>query len=77
MDQDFFTGAFFVVVFFAGAALASLGGETKAIMDAPSSRVSTVVSMLGDVTAFRASFLILGEVMAEGAFGMSSFYGVL
>jgi len=47
------------------------------MMDAPSSRVSSVVSMLGDLIAFWASFLILGEARAAGAFGMSPFYKVL
>jgi hypothetical protein len=42
--------------------------------DAPSSRVSSVVSMLGDLAAFAASFLILGEVIAAGALGIAPFY---
>ena len=42
--------------------------------DAPSSRVSAVVNMLGDFSAFWASFLILGDVIAAAALGISSFY---
>ena len=42
--------------------------------DAPSSRVSSVVSMLGDLAAFAANFLILGEVIAAGALGIAPFY---
>ena len=42
--------------------------------DAPSSRVSAVVNMLGDFSAFLASFLILGDVIAAGALGISQFY---
>jgi hypothetical protein len=30
--------------------------------------------MLGDLTAFAASFLILGEVIAAGALGIAPFY---
>jgi hypothetical protein len=32
--------------------------------------------MLGDLTAFAASFLILGEVIAAGALGIAPFYVV-
>jgi hypothetical protein len=46
------------------------------VTEAPSSRVSSVVSMLGDLTAFAASFLILGEVIAAGALGIAPFYVV-
>jgi hypothetical protein len=42
--------------------------------DSPSSRVSAVVIMLGDLIAFWASFLILGDVIAAGALGIASFY---
>jgi len=42
--------------------------------EAPSSRVSSVVSMLGDLAALAASFLILGEVIAAGALGIAPFY---
>jgi len=42
--------------------------------DAPSSRVSSVVSMLGDFNAFCASFLILGDVIAAGALAIAQFY---
>jgi hypothetical protein len=33
-----------------------------------------VVSMLGDLTAFAASFLIFGDVIAAGALGIAQFY---
>ncbi len=52
----------------------SLAGERWAMTDAPSSRVSSVVSMLGDLTAFAASFLIFGDVIAAGALGIAQFY---
>ena len=42
--------------------------------DAPSSRVSSVASMLGDLADFAAIFLILGEVIAAGALGIAPFY---
>jgi hypothetical protein len=42
--------------------------------EAPSSRVSSVVSMLGDLTAFAASFLIFGDAIAAGALGIAQFY---
>ncbi len=42
--------------------------------EAPSSRVSSVVSMLGDLTAFAASFLIFGDVIAAGALGIAQLY---
>ena len=42
--------------------------------DAPSSRVSSVVSMLGDFNAFCASFLILDDVIAAGALAIAQFY---
>jgi hypothetical protein len=42
--------------------------------EAPSSRVSSVVSMLGDLTAFAARFLIFGDVIAAGALGIAQFY---
>ena len=58
---------FFADVFLAAAAGVSLGGDKKATPDAPSSRVSSVVSMLGDFKAFCASFLTLGDVIAAGA----------
>ncbi len=41
-----------------------------AMTDPPSSRVSSVVNMLGDFNALEASFLILGEVIGEGALGI-------
>src|SRR5450756_694099 len=70
----FFAGVFFAAAFFAATGALSLGGETKCITDAPSSRVSAFVSMLGAVSAFLASFLILGDVIAAGALGIASFY---
>jgi hypothetical protein len=42
--------------------------------DAPSSRVSSVVSMLGDFNAFCASFLTLGDVIAAVALAIAQFY---
>ena len=42
--------------------------------DSPSSRFSAVVIMLGDLIAFWASFLILGDVIAAGALGIVQFY---
>lgn len=45
----------------------------KFITEAPSSRVSAVVSILGVLSALAASFLILGEVIAAGALGISQF----
>ena len=42
--------------------------------DPPSSRVSSVVSMLGDFNAFCASFLTLGDVIAAGALAIIQFY---
>lgn len=42
--------------------------------EAPSSRVSSVVSMLGDFNAFCASFLTLGDVITAGALAISQFY---
>ena len=69
-----FAGAFFAAVFFAGTAVPSLGGDTKAMTDSPSSRVSAVVNMLGDFIAFWASFLILVDVIAAGALGIVQFY---
>ncbi len=42
--------------------------------DAPSSRVSSVVSTLGDLNAFCASFLTLGDVIAAGALAITQFY---
>jgi hypothetical protein len=33
-----------------------------------------VVSMLGDLTAFAASFFIFGDVIAAGALGIAQFY---
>ena len=71
--------AFLDGVFLARALLAftgalSFGGETKAVTEAPSSRISAVVSMLGDFVALAASFLILGDVIAAGALGIPSFY---
>ena len=47
------------------------------MIDAPNSRVSAVDSMLGDLTAFCASLLSLGDVIAAGALGMSPFYLIL
>jgi len=41
---------------------------------APSSLVSSVVSMLGDFKAFWASFFSLGDVIAAGALGIPQFY---
>ena len=45
-------------------------GSMCAIRDPPSSRVSSVVNILGDFSALEASFLILGEVSGDGAFGI-------
>ena len=45
--------------------------------DAPSSRVSSVVSTLGDFTAFCASFLTLGDVIAAGALAIPQFYAAI
>ena len=73
-SYELFAGAFFATVFFAETAVASLGGDTKAMTDSPSSRVSTVVIMLGDFIAFWASFSIFGDVIAAGALGIASFY---
>lgn len=42
--------------------------------DAPSSLVSAVDIMLGDFSAFCASFLIFGEVIAAGALAIVQFY---
>ena len=42
--------------------------------DAPSSRVSSVVSILGDFNAFCASFLTFGDVIAAGALAIARFY---
>jgi len=42
-------------------------------MDAPSSRVSAVVIMLGDLLAFWASFLILGDVIAAVVLAIALF----
>jgi len=69
-----FAGAFFADVFLAGRAVPSFEGDTKARMEAPSSRVSTVLSMLGDFNAFWASFLTLGDVIAAGALGILKVY---
>ena len=66
--------SYIVDVFFAGTAVSSFAGETKAMTDAPRSRVSCVVNMLGDFIAFWASFLILGDVIAAGALGILKFY---
>ena len=62
-------------IFFAETAETSYGGETWADKEAPRSRVSAVVSMLGDFMAFAASFLILGDVIAAGALLIPQFYG--
>jgi drug/metabolite transporter (DMT)-like permease len=67
---DFFAGDFFAGVFFAVTAGVSFGGERNAITEAPSSRVSAVDSILGDLAAFAASFLIFGDVSCAGALGM-------
>jgi hypothetical protein len=71
---NLFACTFFAAVFFAGTAVPSFGGDTKAMTDSPSSRFSAVVIMLGDLIAFWASFLILGDVIAAGALGIGSFY---
>ena len=42
--------------------------------DAPSSRVSSVVSTLGDFKAFCASLLSLGDVIAAGALAIPLVY---
>ena len=73
-SYELFAGVFFATVFFAGTAVPSLGGDTKAMTDSPSSRFSAVVIMLGDFIAFWASFLILGDVIAAGALGIVRFY---
>ena len=58
----------------AAAGVASLGGDRKAMTDAPSSRVSSVVRTLGDLNAFCASFLTLDDVIAAGALAITQFY---
>ena len=73
-SYELFAGTFFAAVFFAGIAVPSLGGDTNAMTDSPSSRFSAVVIMLGDLIAFWASFLILGDVIAAGALGIVQFY---
>ena len=70
ISYERFAGAFFAAVFFGGTTVPTFRGDTKARTDAPSSRVSAVVSMLGDFIAFWASFLILGDVIAAGALGI-------
>ena len=66
----FLAGTFFAGAFLAKGAVASFAGNRKATTDAPNSRVSAVVSMLGVLCALVASFLILGDVIAAGALGM-------
>ena len=65
---------FLAGLFFAGVEGVSFGGDTKCKTDAPSSRVSAVVNILGDLSAFCASFLIFGDVIAAGALGIGQFY---
>lgn len=74
VDQERFAATFFASVVLAGIDAASFGGDRCAIKDAPSSRVSAVVSMLGDLIAFCASFLIFGDVIDAGALGIAQFY---
>ncbi len=69
----FVEGLFFAAAFVGTAGVffgAASRGSMCAMTDPPSSRVSSVVNMLGDFSALEASFLILGEVSDEGAFGI-------
>ena len=73
VEGERFAGAFFAGDLFPVTGGDS-GGERCAITDAPSSRVSSVVSILGDFTALAASFLSLGDVSSAGALGIVRYY---